>query len=237
MMAMVGLTGCSGADAGPPASAPATVPTAPDPVATTVATPEATLPVMPTIEAEPDTVPVTSVPATSSVPVPTSAPSTVTTPSGDATPPARITFPDDASRQAVVDAAYAFFDAARAAQAEPTDAGARAALAATVAEPLAGRMTAFLDGLVADGVRIVGSEASPTYLDIVAPTVMVAGERALFDACAVDSDIRRRADTGEVLDDDVVSSIQSYSVMLTNGSWRVSGFTVFDVWEGSTECG
>lgn len=225
----VGLAGCAGGAAAIPVStAPPTV------------TLPATLPVTlaPTsIAPPPATTPVTTRPAapTSSVQAADVTTTTTSTPA-DPGSPSRVTFPDDPTRQAVVDAAYAFFDAARAAQASPTDPGLRQTLARTVAEPLAGRMTAFLDGLVADGVRIVGSDVSPTRLEIIGPTVMVADESAIFDACAIDSDIRLDATTAEVLDDDVVSGIQTFHLRKEGGSWIVFDLSLLDRYDNRVGC-
>ncbi|MGA1556560.1 MAG: hypothetical protein ACO4AY_11010, partial [Ilumatobacteraceae bacterium] len=98
-----------------------------------------------------------------------SAPEATVEPAAGALGPPRVEFVDDPERQAVVDAAYAFFDAARAAQADPDDEDLRDALAATMTEPIAERMTAFLDGLVLDGVRIIANPDSPTYLQVFVP--------------------------------------------------------------------
>jgi hypothetical protein len=150
--------------------------------------------------------------------------------------PARVTFPDDPERQAVVDAGYAFFDAARAAQAEPESEVLRRELDGFVIAPVADGMTDYLDQLAQDGLEVVGSDISPTYLDIFKTTVVVANSSATFDACVVDSDIRVSRADGVVVDDDVVSSVQTYYLERSRDSWRVRAIDQLASWEDQVGC-
>jgi hypothetical protein len=98
-------------------------------------------------------------------------------------------------------------------------------------------MTSFLDGLVLDGVRIIANPDSPTYLQIFEPSVSQVAGSGLIDLCAVDSDVRIDSLTGEVVDDDIVSSVQTYYLALVNGTWRVREFEVLSIQEEEIGCG
>jgi len=165
-----------------------------------------------------------------------SAPEATVEPAAGALGPPRVEFVDDPERQAVVDAAYAFFDAARAAQADPDDEDLRDALAATMTEPIAERMTAFLDGLVLDGVRIIANPDSPTYLQVFVPSVSQADGSGLVDVCAVDSDVRVDSTTGAVLDDDIVSGVQTLKLRRSSDVWLVTDVEAVERYEGRIGC-
>jgi hypothetical protein len=195
------------------------------------------------------TTPVTSVPPTvvsTTAPVvasPTTSPdvsqpdvSQPGNPPLDPLAPPRVTFPDDPDRQAVVDAAYAFFDAARAAQAAPADETLRTRLSATMTDPIAGRMTSFLDGLVLDGVRIIANPDSPTYLQIFEPTLQIVGTSATFDACTIDSDVQVDVTTGVTLNDLVVSGVITYRLERVGGRWQVREYEIVQKVEGANQC-
>ncbi|MFZ8996864.1 MAG: hypothetical protein ACO3D0_00685 [Ilumatobacteraceae bacterium] len=207
--------------------------TAPPPTSESVVAPVDVPDEVPDDQSAGTTVVVGSAPASSPQ---ASAPEATVEPAAGALGPPRVEFVDDPERQAVVDAAYAFFDAARAAQADPDDEDLRDALAATMTEPIAERMTAFLDGLVLDGVRIIANPDSPTYLQVFVPSVSQADGSGLVDVCAVDSDVRVDSTTGAVLDDDIVSSLQTYFIQFENGSWRVRDFVVSQIKEGEIGC-
>lgn len=231
------VAACSGGDDDATTTVAATtvvpvVSSAPESTATTVEVTTTT--VEPTTTVPVATVPEPTSPATSD-PV-TSDPSSTTLPEGA---PPRVTFPDEPDKQAVVDAAYVFFDASRAAQAAPEDLSRRSVLAATMTDPIAGQLTGFLDQLVVAGERVVPSDEYATYLEILPFTVFATDGSGTFDACAVDGDVRVTGDVGAetVVSHDFGSVLVTFSLVEGDTGWVVRETSVFDRYPGMLGCG
>lgn len=217
------LAACGGDD-----PAPTATPTSGS-VVTTTSVQATTTSSPPTSAASSTTAPETTVETTA----PTSETATTTTPEGI---PQRVTFPDDPEKQAVVDAAYAFFDAARAAQASPDDESLRAALAITMSDPIATVMNDFLDGLLEEGTSVVQGDA-PTFLDVVGPTVVAVAQSGTLDACSVDGDVRIRQTDDSIVSENVGSAFVTYSLVEQTDGWRVRNVTVLSRYPGLLQCG
>lgn len=224
---------CSG-DAGEttPVSAVASTTTsvAPSTSTSTTTTVPVSVPVSTTTSEPSSTVPEVTEPLPPSDPV-----TTTSLPEGV---PPRVTFPDDPDKQAVVDAAYAFFDAARAAQAAPADESLRLALADTMTDPIAEQLTAYLNRLDAAGERIVASEKYPTYLEIFEFTVFAVDGSGIFDACAVDGDVRVSGEPGDevLVSHEFGSVLVTFSLVDSGVGWTVRDTEVFGRFPGALTC-
>jgi hypothetical protein len=241
LVVAVVVAACSGGDDDATTTtvevSPTTVPVvSTDPPESTSTTVEVTTTVESTTTVPPTTVPEPTTPATSD-------PTTTTLPEGV---PPRLEFPDDPDKQAVVDAAYAFFDAIRAASLSPEDERLRDVLMGTVAEPIAPRVAGAMDRLVADSERVLLGEREPTYIEIWEITLEVfeqggsLGPGATFDACVVDADVRVRVNadgTETVVDDSVSSAAQTYQLAFVDGAWRVRDIERFRQYEDQVGCG
>ncbi len=64
----------------------------------------------------------------------------------------------------------------------------------------------------------------------------VSGDHATVDACEVDDGLLIDAATGNVLDDDVVTSLVTISLERIDGQWLVSSSVIQDTWDGVTSC-
>lgn len=66
--------------------------------------------------------------------------------------------------------------------------------------------------------------------------VSVGEERASVRDCAVDDAVVVDLDTGEVLDDDIVTRLAMGELVREDGAWRVSFTRVEQTWEGVAGC-
>lgn len=170
---------------------------------------------------------------TTTAPAPSDPPSSTTLPEGV---PPRVTFPDDPDKQAVVDAAYAFYDAANSASRDPQATEFRERLAQLAGDPIASRLVVFLDTLVENNQRVVG--AVETRLEVYAFTVEIFEGTATLDVCSLDADtlIETSGSQDLVLDDEVTSWNQTYQLVEEDGVWRVIDIVRFATFEGQLGC-
>ena len=230
------VSACSGDD---DITAPTTT-LAPVVTSTTVApeTTAAPTTTAPETTVAPTTPPPTAATTTEPAPATTSPPTDTTLPDGV---PPRVTFPDDPDKQAVVDAFYAYDDALVAALRDPTNELLVAELLATVGEPQASTIKAFITEVAASGEESRPSSVQPGYAEVVAETVFAADGIGTLDACIVVSDILIVPGGSEdgsdlVLEDSVVSIFDTYSLALVDNRWRVTRAEGVGRFEGQIGC-
>lgn len=148
--------------------------------------------------------------------------------------------PDDPELLAVVDAAKGFIAAAIAATANPDDEALRQNLLAHTDEGLGGRFVLYLNDLVANGERVVPQPE--TRFVVIASSVETYGDSATFEVCVVDADHRVRTQAGAggsdvVVDDALVSGVQTYQFVRDTSRWLMSEYKVSTRVEGRDVCG
>lgn len=163
------------------------------------------------------------------------APTTVRTPTTASTTTSSSSTPDDdpVEDRQVVDRYLGFWEARFAANEAPPDPDDPA-----LSEFATGRQ---LDNVVAetrqrldDGLALRDAEPSRTRHDV---TVISAdADRAELQDCFVNDGIVYRPDTGEVIDDSVVTRSVSADMVLVDGTWKLERAAVVQEWEGIAGC-
>ena len=69
-----------------------------------------------------------------------------------------------------------------------------------------------------------------------AEVVSISGDRAVVRDCNVDDGLVVDADSGEVLDDDVVTRLGTATLVREDGRWKVARTRVRQTWEGVAGC-
>ena len=85
-----------------------------------------------------------------------------------------------------------------------------------------------------DGLALRSADPSETSHDVT--VIRQTGDRAELQDCFVNDGIVYRTDTGEVVDDSVVTRSVSADMVLVDGVWKLERATVVQQWEGIAGC-
>lgn len=85
-----------------------------------------------------------------------------------------------------------------------------------------------------DGLALRSADPSKTSHDVT--VIRQTGDRAELQDCFVNDGIVYRTDTGEVVDDSVVTRSVSADMVLVDDVWKLERATVVQQWEGIAGC-
>ena len=170
-----------------------------------------------------------SEPASTTSRAPTTA-STVTTSTTTSSSPPDGSQSDD---QELVDRYVGFWDARLAANEAPPDPD-DPALAEFATGPQLDNVMAETRQRLDDGLALRSADPSRTSHDVT--VISQTADRAELQDCFVNDGIVYRPDTGEVIDDSVVTRSVSADMVLVDGVWKLERATVVQQWEGIAGC-
>jgi hypothetical protein len=144
--------------------------------------------------------------------------------------------PPDGSQsddQELVDRYVGFWDARLAANEVPPDPD-DPALAEFATGPQLDNVVAETRQRLDDGLALRSADPSRTSHDVT--VISQTADRAELQDCFVNDGIVYRPDTGEVIDDSVVTRSVSADMVLVDGVWKLERATVVQQWEGIAGC-
>lgn len=146
------------------------------------------------------------------------------------------TSPSDGSQsddQELVDRYVGFWDARLAANEAPPNPD-DPSLAEFATGPQLDNVTAETRQRLADGLALRSADPSRSSHDVT--VISQTADRAELQDCFVSDGIVYRTDTGEVIDDSVVTRSVSADMVLVDGVWKLERATVVQQWEGIAGC-
>lgn len=159
-----------------------------------------------------------------------------TTASTTSTPTTTSTSPPDGSQsddQELVDRYVGFWDARLAANESPPNPD-DPALAEFATGPQLDNVMAETRQRLDDGLALRSADPSRTSHDVT--VISQTADRAEIQDCFVNDGVVYRPDTGEVIDDSVVTRSVSADMVLVDGVWKLERATVVQQWEGIAGC-
>ena len=159
-----------------------------------------------------------------------------TTASTTSTSTTTSTSPPDGSQsddQELVDRYVGFWDARLAANEAPPNPD-DPALAEFATGPQLDNVMAETRQRLDDGLALRSADPSRTSHDVT--VISQTADRAELQDCFVNDGIVYRPDTGEVIDDSVVTRSVSADMVLVDGVWKLERATVVQQWEGIAGC-
>jgi hypothetical protein len=153
----------------------------------------------------------------------TTSTSTATSPSGGHQP----------EEQDLVERYIGFWDARLAANQAPPNPD-DPALAEFATGPQLDNVVAETRRRLDDGLALRAADPSRTSHDVT--VIRQTADRAELQDCFVNDGIVYRTDTGEVVDDSVVTRSVSADMVLVDGVWKLERATVVQQWEGIAGC-
>jgi len=159
-----------------------------------------------------------------------------TTASTTSTSTTTSTSPPDGSQsddQELVDRYVGFWDARLAANEAPPNPD-DPALAEFATGPQLDNVMAETRQRLDDGLALRSADPSRTSHDVT--VISQTADRAELQDCFVNDGIVYRPDTGEVVDDSVVTRSVSADMVLVDGVWKLERATVVQQWEGIAGC-
>lgn len=107
-------------------------------------------------------------------------------------------------------------------------------LPATRVDPSLGHIRALLESLVEDGLATqwVGGEPPPRELI----SIEVNGDSAVVVVCEIDNALAIDAETGEVLDDGVLSALVEVTMLQVDDAWMISSSASSAEWDDGSGC-
>lgn len=159
-----------------------------------------------------------------------------TTASTTSTPTTTSTSAPDGSQsddQELVDRYVGFWDARLAANESPPDPD-DPALAEFATGPQLDNVMAETRQRLDDGLALRSADPSRTSHDVT--VISQTADRAEIQDCFVNDGVVYRPDTGEVIDDSVVTRSVSADMVLVDGVWKLERATVVQQWEGIAGC-
>lgn len=164
-----------------------------------------------------------------------SAPTTeaTTTSASISTSPSSNTDSAPAEDQEIIDRYLGFWDARLTANDEPPDPG-DPALAEFATGPQLANVIDETRRRFEDGLALREAEPSRTSHDVA--VITKTADRVELQDCFVNDGIVYRPDTGEVIDDSVVTRSVSADMVLVDGEWKLERATVVQQWEGIAGC-
>lgn len=107
-------------------------------------------------------------------------------------------------------------------------------LAETRADPILGHIAANLQDLKDENlaVRLAGGEPPPRQV----VSIEVSGDQATITVCQIDNTIAVDTNTGEVVDDGVLSALISVSMIHADGGWKISDTASTAEWSDGQGC-
>ena len=146
------------------------------------------------------------------------------------------TSPPDGSQsedQELVDRYVGFWDARLAANEAPPNPD-DPALAEFATGPQLDNVMAETRQRLDDGLALRSADPSRTSHDVT--VISQTADRAEIQDCFVNDGVVYRPDTGEVIDDSVVTRSVSADMVLVDGVWKLERATVVQQWEGIAGC-
>lgn len=170
-----------------------------------------------------------SEPASTTSRAPTTASTTSTSTTTSTSPP------DDSQPdgQELVDRYVGFWDARLAANEAPPNPD-DPALAEFATGPQLDNVMAETRQRLDDGLALRSADPSRTSHDVT--VISQTANRAELQDCFVNDGIVYRPDTGEVIDDSIVTRSVSADMVLVDGVWKLERATVVQQWEGIAGC-
>ena len=159
-----------------------------------------------------------------------------TTASTTSTSTTTSTSPPDGSQsddQELVDRYVGFWDARLAANEAPPNPD-DPALAEFATGPQLDNVMAETRQRLDDGLALRSADPSRTSHDVT--VISQTADRAELQDCFINDGIVYRPDTGEVVDDSVVTRSVSADMVLVDGVWKLERATVVQQWEGIAGC-
>lgn len=170
-----------------------------------------------------------SEPASTTSRAPTTASTTPTSTTTSTSPPDGSQSDD----QELVDRYVGFWDARLAANEAPPNPD-DPALAEFATGPQLDNVMAETRQRLDDGLALRSADPSRTSHDVT--VISQTADRAELQDCFVNDGIVYRPDTGEVVDDSVVTRSVSADMVLVDGVWKLERATVVQQWEGIAGC-